>query len=49
MTTTTMNTMPVEPISAGRWKELAVGIAYLMGVGIAFTTLVGVAAILFVK
>lgn len=50
MTTTTMNMIPVDaPQGDSRWKEIFVGVAYLMGIGVAFTAFVGVAAILFVK
>jgi hypothetical protein len=49
MTTTTMTAMPVGSEKSGRWKEIAIGVAYLLGVGVAFTALVGVAAILFIK
>jgi hypothetical protein len=48
-TTTTMTALPVVSEDSGRWKEIAVGIAYLIAIGVGFTTCIGVAAILFVK
>jgi len=47
MSTTTMNVIPAPESKGGRWMELALGVTYLMGVGIVFTGVVALVAALF--
>lgn len=47
MNSTTANAIPAPESTGGRWKDVAVGVAYLMIVGVGFTAVVALASALF--